>query len=224
MDPKMQEIVKALEFKSGTKQFIFRKTVETFNIFKSEIKKLSTEMSVGISPIDKNIEVNYKINGDYEAELKFSGDTLMFLMHTNIFNFPPEHAIHKTDYIKEDHLRSYCGMIMVYDFLSDSIKYGRMNDVGYLIARIFINKDGHFFVQGQRQFSFLYNDLSAFEINQDVIRLIIQTAVLNTIDFDLFVPPFDQVKEVTLMQQVMEAGNAALKTGKRLGFNYSEND
>ena len=99
-----------------------------------------------------------------------------------------------------------------------------MNDVGYLIARIFVNKEGHFFVQGKRQFSFLYNDLSAFEINAEIIKLIIQTSILNTIDFDLFVPPFEQVNEVTLAQNIMETGNAALKTGKRLGFNYAEGD
>jgi hypothetical protein len=224
VDQKTGEIIKALEVKAGTKQFIFRKTIEIFNIFKLQMAQVAQEVAKEMRAIDPNIEVTSQNNGNFEAELKFSGDTLMFLMHTNVFNFPPEHAIHKTEYVKEDPLRSYCGMILIYDFLSDSIKYGRMNDIGYLIARIFINKDGHFFVQGKRQFSFLYNDFSAFEINPEIIRLIVQTSILHTIDFDLFVPPFEEVKEVSLMQKIMEAGNAALKTGKRLGFTYAEND
>jgi hypothetical protein len=224
LEQKTEEIIKALEVKAGTKQYIFRKTVEIFNIFKQQMAIVASEVAQEMRTIDKNIEVSSLNNGNFEAELKFSGDTLMFLMHTNVFNFPPEHAIHKTEYVRQDPLRSYCGMILIYDFLSDSIKYGRMNDIGYLIARIFINKEGHFFVQGKRQFSFLYNDFSAFEINPEIIRLIVQTSILHTIDFDLFVPPFDEVKEVTLMQKIMEAGNAALKTGKRLGFTYAEND
>jgi hypothetical protein len=224
VDQKTQEIIQALEVKAGTKQFIFRKTIDIFEIFKQQIAQVADDVSNEMKVIDKNIEVSAQNNGNFEAELKFSGDTLMFLMHTNVFNFPPDHAIHKTEYVREDPLRSYCGMIMIYDFLSDSIKYGRMNDIGYLIARVFINKEGHFFVQGKRQFSFLYNDFSAFEINPDTIRLIVQTSVLHTVDFDLFVPPFEQVKEVSLMQKIMEAGNAALKTGKRLGFNYDETD
>jgi hypothetical protein len=224
MEQKTEDIIKALETKAGTKQFIFRKTIEIFNIFKSEIKAVAEEVGDGISKVDSNIDVSYRNSGDFESELKFSGDTLMFMMHTNVFNFPPDHAVHKTEYVREDPLRAYCGMIMIYDFLSDSIKYGRMGDIGYLIARIFINKDGHFFVQGKRQFSFLYNDFSAFEISPEIIKLIIQTAMLHTIDFDLFVPPFDSVKEVTLMQKIMEAGNAALKTGKRLGFSYAESE
>lgn len=222
MDQKTLDIIKALEVKGGTKQFIYRKTIEIFQIFKEQIREVATEVGGAMAQVDPNVLVQAKESGDFECELKFSGDTLMFMMHTNVFNFPPEHSVHKTDYVREDPLRAYCGMIMIYDFLSDSIKYGRMNDVGYLIARIFINKEGHFFVQGKRQFSFLYNDFSAYQINAETIRLIIQTAMLHTIDFDLFVPPFDAVKEVTLMQKIMEVGNAALKTGKRLGFTYGE--
>lgn len=224
MDQKTLEIVKSLEIKGGTKQYIFRKTTEIFQIFKSQINQIAAETSFAMEKVDPNVKVQAKDGGDFETELKFSGDTLMFLMHTNVFNFPPEHNIHKSDYVREDPLRAYCGMIMIYDFLSDSIKYGRMNDVGYLLARVFVNKEGHFFVQGKRQFSFLYNDFSTFQINEATIRLIIQTAMLHTIDFDLYVPPFEAVKEVTLMQKIMEAGNAALKTGKRLGFTYGEDE
>lgn len=222
IDPKSAEIVKALELKAGLKQFIFRKLVDTFKIFKSQVHAVASEVAPAMRAIDKNIEVSSSEAGDFEADLKFSGDTLQFLMHTNIFNFPPEHFIHKSDYVREDPLRAYCGMIMIYDFLSDSIKYNRVNDMGYMIARVFINKDGHFFIQGKRQFSFLYNDFSAFEINPEAVKLIIQTAVLHTIDFDLYVPPFEAVKELSLMQKAMDAGNAAIKTGKRLGFSYSE--
>jgi hypothetical protein len=224
VDPKTLDIIKALETKASAKQFIFRKTIDIFNIIKSQVHEVARDVSAEMQKIDSTVEVSSKDNGNFECELKFSGDTLNFLMHTNVFNFPPEHSIHKTEYVREDPMRAYCGMIMIYDFLSDSIKYGRMNDIGYLIARIFVNKEGHFFVQGKRQFSFLYNDFSSFEINPEIIRLIVQTAMLHTIDFDLFVPPFDAVKEVTLMQKIMESGNAALKTGKRLGFNYAEPD
>ena len=140
MDPKNIDIIRALEVKAGLKQFIFRKTVDIFKELKTEIKSIVGEISPEMRNIDKNIEVSWSELGDYESELKFSGDTLLFLMHTNVFNFPPEHFIHKSDYVREDPHRAYCGMIMIYDFLSDSIKYSRMNDIGYLIARVFINK------------------------------------------------------------------------------------
>ena len=49
-------------------------------------------------------------------------------------------------------------MINIYNFLADSFKYNRLNDVGYLVGRVFLNKDLHYFVEGKRQLGFLYND------------------------------------------------------------------
>ena len=220
MDDKNIEIINALELKAGTKQFIFRKTQDVFSMFKKQISILGSEISEQMKSVDKTIDVSHRDNGDFESQLKFSGDTLVFMMHTNIFNFPADHFIFKTDYIRQDPMRSYCGMIMIYNFLSDSIKYNRMNDVGYMIARIFVNKDVHFFIQGKRQFSFLYNNFSEFEINDEAVRLIIQTAMLNAIDFDLFAPPFEEVNQMSLIEKLNLEGNASIKTGKRLGFSY----
>jgi hypothetical protein len=109
-------------------------------------------------------------------------------------------------------------MIMIYNFLSDSIKYQRYNDVGYLIARIFINKDGHFFTQGRNQFDFLFNDFENNTITGEVLDKIIETAIIQSVDFDLFVPPFDAIKEISLSQKVLESGTTAIKTGKRVGY------
>ena len=44
--------------------------------------------------------------------------------------------------------RTYCGVINMYNFLSDSFKYNRENDLGYLIGRMFINKENTF-VEGK---------------------------------------------------------------------------
>jgi hypothetical protein len=221
IDSRSKEIAEKLILIGGTKQFIFQNTKAVFEEFKRQIKHLTNTIKPEVDTPNTLVEVQYTERGQFEIDFKFGSDTLVYLMHTNIFTFPPEHEIFKSSYIKRDPLRAYCGMINVYDFLSDSIKYNRMNDVGYLIARIFINKDGHFFVQGKRQFSFMYNDLSQYEINSEVIKQIIQLSMLNAIEFDAYVPPFEAVKQVTLMQQIMEMGNAALTTGKRVGFEYA---
>ena len=97
MDNRTEEIVKALEVKASAKQFIYRKTFEIFTLFKEQIKELATDVGTSIGEIDKTVEVSARDSGNFESELKFSGDTLLFLMHTNVFNFPPEHFIHKSD-------------------------------------------------------------------------------------------------------------------------------
>jgi hypothetical protein len=113
-------------------------------------------------------------------------------------------------------------MIQAYNFLSDSIKYQRLGDVGYLLARLFVNAEGHFYVDGQRQLDFLYKDINNNKINDDVIIKIIEQAMLYALDFDLYVPPIDVMSEITLEQKRYFNNPDGLKTGKRLGFRKVE--
>ena len=76
-------------------------------------------------------------------------------MHTNIFEFDREHKIWSMPVAAKDKDSTYSGIISIYDFLADSIKYGRTQDYGYLIARIFINKHKHYFVEGKQQMGYL---------------------------------------------------------------------
>ena len=162
--------------------------------------------------------MKYFEKSEFEFHLKFSGDTIAFIMHTNVFLFPPDHEVNKTKYIAKTPEYGYFGMIQAYNFLSDSIKYQRMADVGYLLARIFINAEGHFYIDGQRQLDFLYKDLAKSEINQEVIIKIIEQTMLYALDFDLYVPPIDVMSEITLEQKNYFNNASGLATGKRLGF------
>ena len=116
-------------------------------------------------------------------------------------------------------------MINVYNFLADSFKYNRTRDIGYLIARVFINRELHYFVEGKRQLGFLYNDFSKAVIDKKAITAIIESAILYCLSFDLFTPPFTTVNEVSV-EEIVEASNSMqITTGKRLGFRFiADND
>ena len=89
---------------------------------------------------EKNlVPFEFHDKSEFEAELRFGGDVLIFFMHTNIFEFSRDHEVMKTSYVREDPDRSYCGTILIFNFLADSFHYNRENDLGYLIGRIFIN-------------------------------------------------------------------------------------
>jgi hypothetical protein len=45
-----------------------------------------------------------------------------------------------------------------YDFLADSYEYGRLNDTGFLIGRLFINRESHFQLEGKGDLGMLYRD------------------------------------------------------------------
>ena len=126
----------------------------------------------------------------------------------------------KSSYIHEDNQRAYCGMINVYNFLADSFKYQRNDDSGYLVARIFINKDNHFFVDGKRQLGFLYNDFANAKISKTAIKNVMESAILYSLDFDLLTPSYDDMKEISISDVVELTRNMRIRTGKRLGFRF----
>lgn len=225
-NPETQElIIKTIKEKSILKQNVFNNTILNFKILKRALKELAHDLEEEMSGVDNRITISYREKGDYEAQLKIAGDILVFHMHTNVFKFDNSNSLWKTAYMSEDNNRGYCGVINVYNFLSDSFKYSRLNDLGYLISRIFINNENHFMVQGKRQLGFLYNDYVNSVIDKDKMRAILESAVLYTLDFDLYMPPYDAVKEVSVYEMKELSNNMMIKTGKRLGFQFSaDND
>ncbi len=213
------EIIELLKEKACTKQTVYKVTKENFAKFQNVLKQKAERVSSKIE--DKDVQISYESEGEFEAKLKFSGDTLLFHMHSNVFDFPASHAIHKTNYIKEDKLRSFCGVIHVYNFLSDSLKYNRLNDAGYLIARIFINKEKHYFVEGEKQLSFLFNDFVNQQINTSEIEKIIDASMIFALNFDLQTPNFNDVKVVSVHQVLDMSNNQKIKTSKRMGYKFS---
>lgn len=224
MDTKINQIQEILCKKTSTKQQVFRLTQNIFRDLKMVLRELETELTPTLVDNAPNVEVKYSDKGDFEAHFKFGGDTMVVMMHTNVFDFDETHFVNKSAYVKEDSLREFCGMIQIYNFLSDSIKYNRDNDVGYLIARLFINKDEHFFVEGKRPLSFLYNDLEKNIISHDTMRSIIEEAMLFCLNFDLMAPPVDAINYISVDQKNNMSHSSGMPTGKRLGFVMSKEE
>ena len=211
--------------KTNLKQEVYQKAVSSFALLKEVLKELADDYRNKLrDKVDDSVLPVYQEKGPFEAEFRLGGDMLIFSMHSNVFVFNREHPIWKLDYIKANPLNSYCGVFNIYNFLADSFKYNRMEDLGYLIARIFINRENHFFVEGKRQSTELVKDFGSDEMSRKYMKEIIETAVQYAIDFDLLVPPYDQVKIVTVDQMNAEINNSKIQTGKRLGFKFNSDD
>ena len=96
-----------------------------------------------------------------------------------------------------------------------------MNDEGYLIARIFINKDSHFFVEGDKQLGFLFNDFVKQVINTDELERIINSAMIYSLNFDLQTPNINDVNVVSVHEILEMNTNQKIRTAKRLGYKFS---
>ena len=214
------KIIDTLAYKSRAKAKVFDNTYSTFKVLNQVVLNLAEEYNTLLKETDDNVAIDYTQKSEYETELHVGGDMLIFNMHTNIFDFDKSHKIWKSNYVQSNEMSSYVGIISIFNFLFDSFKYNRQDDIGYLIGRIFINKDKHFFVEGKRQLGFLYDDFSNSWIETLTIRKIIESAILYTLDFDLLVPPYDKVKAVTVSQIQRKMKNSLLKTGKRVGYKF----
>ncbi len=215
-----QKIISTLKSKSCLKQDVYSLTKEVFGQFKSRLKLYCDLLESEVCPIDARIRIEYKEQGDYVCEATIAGDLLVFVMHTNVSQFDGDHAVWNTSYMKEDENRGYCGTIHIYNFLADSFRHNRASDVGYLIGRVYVNKDQHFFVQGKRPLSLFFNDFVNDILTVERIQDVIEVAILYTLDFDLYSPPYHEVQQVTVQEMKLINQSTFFKTGKRVGYKF----
>jgi len=218
------KIVKTLQDKSVLKQVVHDNALAAFESIKNLLAALAREINSDIIDTDKRIRLVYKENGKFDVSIKVAGDILVFSMHSNVFEFNREHPVWKTPYLQKDKDNSYSGIISIYNFLADSFKYSRLEDLGYLIARIFINRENQYFVEGKRQMAMLFSNYGNEELGRGALKRIIFTAIQYSLEFDLLVPPYDNVKIASVGQLEKKIQMSKMVTGKRLGFKFNSDD
>ncbi|MCK9421294.1 MAG: hypothetical protein M0Q38_01720 [Bacteroidales bacterium] len=223
-DNTTKSLIDAIIRKGSLKQDVYHTTLEVFNAFKSAGESLITKNHAIIDKAKYPLPFSYKDRGQFEFRLKFGSDILIFFMHSNVFDIPRDHEVMKTAYIKEDKTRSYCGIIHIFNFLADSFKYHRTNDVGYCIGRLFVNRERHYFIEGKREVGLLYNNFPYSILDDKSVKNILHSSILYTLNFDLLTPPYENIKEVTAgeMQTTLDA--FSISTGKRLGFRFQADE
>ena len=224
MTKKKNSILESFSEKSVIKQQVFTNTFNTFKMLKSVLKDLVIEYNNELGVENNNPIVKYKNRGKFQASFRFGGEIFIFSMHTNVYEFDRSHNIWKTQYAKKGNHCTYSGIINIYNFLSDSFKYSRSQDLGYLVGRIFINNKNHYFVEGKRQMGYLYKDFGTNVIDKQALREVIEASLQYVLEFDLLVPQYDKIKIITVGHVQERNQNAMIKTGKRLGFQFNSDD
>ena len=221
-----QQIVKELKEKAFMKAKVYDQALEVFNQLKEVLSEMSNDLNdlLEDTPNNRRIRLEYRDRGKFEAELKFADDVLIFSMHTDIFQFDRDHTIWKNGYVKQDRFNSYCGVISVYNFLSDSLKYNRTEDLGYLVARMFLNREKFFFVEGKRQKRQKVSDFGKHTLTKGELVSFVESAILYALSFDLLVPPYDLVKVASVDQINAKIESSRMQTGKRMGYKYNSDD
>lgn len=217
-DP-LDHIQQLLESKSSAKQVTYKNLLSSFDLLAKESKRIITELKKRVRPGDEDVTVDFKLINEHEFHVKLAGDLLVFVLHTNVVTFADDHPLMRSEYIKEKEINRYFGQIMIYNFMSDSIKYNRMNDPGYLLARILINHENRFLVEGEGPLGFLFNTISPGSISENDLNTIVKQSLKIAIENDLMAPPFPDVRFITVYQK--NEKTQELGAGQKIGFKMS---
>lgn len=223
--PLRKKILETIVSKSTLKQKVFDNTFATFNDLKETLLEMASEMDDQLDGLlDRRVRLEYRDRGKFEAQIQVANDLLIFQMHTDVFEFEPNHVIWQNPYVQTDRDNSYCGVINIYNFLSDSFKFNRNVDEGYLIGRIFINREKCYFVEGKQQTSMRPMQFGKAEIDSEALVRILESAIYYALHFDLLLPSYDDNKRVTVDQFNTKLDNSKFVTGKRLGYDFDVDD
>ena len=220
-----EKILATIINKSTLKQHIFDNTFATFNELKDVLFEIASELDDDLDgKLDKRVRIEYRDRGKFEAQLQIASDLLIFRMHTDVFEFDSNHVVWQNEYVRAERDNAYCGVIDIYNFLSDSFKFNRNADEGYLIGRIFINREKCYFVEGKRQTLVRPMAFGQEKITREALVSIMETAIHYAINFDLLVPSYEDNKRVTVDQFNSKMDNSKFTTGKRLGYEFNVDD
>ncbi len=214
----VQCIKDMLENKSTAKQMTYKHICAAFSTLADHARQIIRELEKRARPGDSDVTVEFNSISDQEFDVKLAGDMLIFVMNTNIVTFDDAHPILNEPYIMEKDVNRYFGQIMIYNFMSDSMKFNRMNDPGYLLARLMINHENRFFIEGEKELS-VYNKISDREITDEDLSALVKIVLKMAIENDLVAPAFTQMKSITLNQKkdhTLELGGA-----QKIGFRMS---
>src|SRR5258706_6657404 len=208
-----------LESKSTAKQVTYKNLLNAFNLLGKESKRIINELKKKAKPGDVDVTLDFKLITEHEFNVKLAGDLLVFVLHTNIVTFDDNHPVMQSEYIKQQEVNRYFGQIMIYNFMSDSIKYNRVNDPGYLLARLLINHEGRYVIEGEGRLGLLAHQISEVPIAENELNILVKLSLMIAIENDLMAPPFPQVKFITLFQK--NEKTQELGSGQKIGFKMS---
>lgn len=207
-----------LESKSTAKQTAYKHICQAFSVLEDEAKKVVAELKRRAQPSDKDVTVEFNNVNPQEFDVKLAGDMLIFVLGTNIVTLEESHPIMKEEYILENEVNRYFGQIMIYNFMAESLRYNRTNDPGYLLARMMINHENRYFIEGERELV-AYNQISDGPISDDILEKVVKIVLKMAIENDLVAPSFTEVKAITLNQK--RDHNLELGGAQKIGFKMS---
>ncbi|MCB0516644.1 MAG: hypothetical protein R2798_12705 [Chitinophagales bacterium] len=197
----IQNIVELLRNNHAAKQKVFHLCLGIFDKMRYMTQQITEAINQSIEDVAW-VSAEFMDKGEFEFQVRLSGELIVFSFHSNIITFPENHVINANPYIKENELRSYFGVFLAYNFLNDAIKYNRLHDQGYLIARMFVNIDEKYYIEGVRQLNFLHPNVAENDLHDEMLFAFISSCFLAALQNNSVVPDFESEKVINIAQLI----------------------
>ncbi|MFD2034943.1 hypothetical protein ACFSKL_09085 [Belliella marina] len=212
----LSEIISKIEKTSLLKQKLFGQVSEFF----AQLEATCREVALELQKESKNVPIPIKIEkiNDYEFLFRVGGDVLVFILQSNIVRLSDDAYISKSKYLKHDVSLRYFGQVLIYNFLADTLTYGRLDDPGYLISRVLINRENHFFLEGDRKIVFEFPELKENPITKEKNRKLVESLILSALNNDLLAPNFNDIMLISYHQKLEHT--SSMGNPKKIGFDF----
>jgi hypothetical protein len=222
LEANRQQLIDLLMHKSALKQDV----ADDLEVVFADLRKLIDLEINALKEVitDERVRLFIKDRGDHEFHVYIGSDVLVFNLHHNVFRLPDSNPLWGTSYFKSQPNNGYFGTIHIYNFLAESLQQNRLDDQGYLLARIFVNHERHFFIEGKGSLGYTFSDPQHMLLSSEMLQLIAQMSFAYALQFDLYIPPFEFMDEVSVGQIYVMGEQLKLRTAKRLGFKMSADE
>ena len=201
----LDQIFEGLREKASAKQTIWRHVQATFAELREVSQEIVEELARRLTPVDENVIIEYKSISEFEFHIRFSGDLLVFVLHSNIVTFAEEYPLLQSAYVTEDFRRRFFGHIMAYNFMADALRYARLQDTGYLMGRLLVNIEQKLFLEGAQELNIPLAEREAVEPldpGPAALRQFVESAMIAAVNNDLLAPDLDAIRQLTVKQKL----------------------
>lgn len=211
----VSNIVSKLQTTSKLKYNLFESTEKLFGELEIVCRELMQEI-IESNKEEKPIPLKLEKINDYEFIFRIGGDVMIFILQSNIVRLPDDTYLSKSKYLKKDVSLRYFGQILIYNFLSDTLTFGRLEDPGYLIGRILLNKENKFFLEGDRKIVFNFPELKDNPVSKEKMRDLVEQLVISVLENDLLAPAFQDIMLISYHQKLEHT--SSMGNPQKIGF------
>lgn len=214
----LKTVTDLLNTKAKLKQDVAATTTAVFAQLKATIQDHVLPLKETLT--DERIRLSVEEKGEQEVRMMIGSDAIFFLKHSNVFlreELLPE--AQSTD--AKCTQKTYHGVVNIFNFLADSVEQNRFNDAGFLVGRILIGDAKSIMLETKER-------LEIFEIDdanntvENILQHILENILVLSINFELNLPEYALLEEVSLNQILASSTQMQMKTSKRLGFKQKD--